>query len=205
VNEVSSSDFWQSIYRQGTTGWDLGGATPVFCRLVESGTLPPGEMIVLGAGRGYDARLFARKGFKVTAIDFASDAVRDMQLLAEKDAPVSAVKADIFNLPSFFKGRFDYVLEYVCFCAIDPARREDYADTVAGLVKPGGHFVGLAYPIGDHDGGPPFAVGPEELPGLLTKRGFELLHREFPEDSIPHRQGREELLIFQKVAGKAGL
>jgi methyl halide transferase len=155
-------------------------------------------MIVLGAGRGYDARLFARRGFTVTAVDFASEAVRDMQALAEQGAPVSIVHADLFHLPSFFRDTFDYVLEYVCFCAIDPARRGDYADVVTGLLKPGGHFVGLAYPTDDHPGGPPFAVDPDELIGLLKQRGLETVRREIPPDSVARRAGREELIVMQK-------
>jgi SAM-dependent methyltransferase len=155
-------------------------------------------MIVPGAGRGYDARLFARHGFTVTAVDFAADAIRDMHLLAEKDAPIAIVKSDWFNLPPFFEGTFNYVLEYVAFCAIDPARREDYLDVVKWLLKPGGTFIGLMFPIGDHVGGPPFAVDPEEVIAALQARGMRLHRRERPADSIKARQGREELLVLSK-------
>jgi len=126
--DTNSPQFWQTAYQNGATAWDLGGPTPVFCRLAENGqitsehALPPGKMIVPGAGRGYDARLFARHGFTVTAVDFASDAIREMHLLAEPDAPVAIVKADWFDLPPFFEGNFDYVLEYVAYCAINPAQ-----------------------------------------------------------------------------------
>ncbi|NJN43918.1 MAG: methyltransferase domain-containing protein [Anaerolineae bacterium] len=198
MSNTNSSDFWQSFYQTGSTGWDLGGPTPILCRLAESGEFSPGKMIVPGAGRGYDARLFARHGFTVTAVDFASDAIRDMHLLAEKDAPIAIVKADWFRLPSFFEGTFDYVLEYVAFCAIDPTRREEYLDVVKWLLKPGGTLIGLMFPIGDHEGGPPFAVDPEEVITALQARGLRLVNRECPADSIKPRQGREELLVFSK-------
>ncbi len=201
MNDVNSPDFWRSIYQQGTTGWDLGGYTPVFCRLLDEGDLHPGKMIVLGAGRGYDARLFARRGFTVTAVDFASEAVRDMHALAEKDAPLSIVQADIFDLPPFFTASFDYVLEYTCFCAIDPGRRAEYAEVVAGLLKPGGQFVGLAFPIADYPGGPPFAVDPDQLVALLQDRGLELQRHEIPPDSVTPRAGREALIVMQKAHG----
>jgi SAM-dependent methyltransferase len=205
MNDVNSPNFWRSVYQQGKTGWDLGGYTPTFCRLLDEGEHSPGKMIVLGAGRGYDARLFSRRGFTVTAVDFASEAVRDMHALAEKDAPVSIVHADMFNLPPFFNGSFDYVLEYTCFCAIDPARRGDYAEVVAGLLKPGGRFVGLAFPIGSYDGGPPFAVDPDQLVDLLAGHGLKLVRREMSPDSIESRSGREELIIMQKMpAAEAG-
>ena len=42
---------------------------------------------------------------------------------------------------------FDYLLEYTCFCAIDPQRRTDYADLVARLLKTNGHYIDLAFPL----------------------------------------------------------
>ncbi len=201
MSDPGSADFWGSAYRQGLTGWDLGGPTPVFRALAESGEVPPGRMIVLGAGRGYDARLFARYGFEVTAVDFAAEAVAEMKRLAEPNAPVEILQADLFKLDSALAGGFDYVLEYVCFCAIDPSRRPDYADAVARLLRPGGVYIALAYPVGEFAGGPPFAVDPDELIGLLAVRGFALVRRERPEESVERRQGLEELVEMRKGSG----
>jgi SAM-dependent methyltransferase len=196
--ETGSAEFWGAVYRKGQTAWDLGGPTPVFQALAGTGEFPPGKMIVLGAGRGYDARLFARHGFDVTAVDFAAEAVEEMDRLSEPDAPVEVLQADLLALDPALDGRFDYVLEYVCFCAIDPERREDYAETVARLLGPGGVYIALAYPIGDYEGGPPFAVDPDELVGLLERRGFELLRREFRTESVERRRGQEELVVMKR-------
>lgn len=196
--DVNSAHYWEQNYRQGRTGWDLGEPTPVFRRLADNGRFPPGKMIVLGAGRGYDARLFARRGFEVTAVDFAPGAVEAMRRRAEPAAPLEIIQADLFALPFSCNGRFDYVLEYTCFCAIDPARRPAYADVVARLLQPGGRYIALAFPTGDRQGGPPFSVSPAELAELLQERGFHLRHRETPPDSVPARRGAEELLILQK-------
>jgi SAM-dependent methyltransferase len=157
-------------------------------------------MIVLGAGRGFDARMFARNGFEVTAVDFASEAAQAMRELSNPDAPVEILNIDIFDLPHNMDGAFDYVLEYTCYCAIDPRRRDEYADVVAGLLAPGGHYIALAFPISSHSGGPPFAVSPDELLGLFLERGFEMVRRENPPDSVPQRRNAEELLILRKSA-----
>lgn len=198
-NDVNSPNFWQTIYHQGHTGWDLGGPTPVFQRLLQSGAYPPGHMMVLGAGLGHDARLFARAGFQVTAVDFAPAAVQYMRLHNDAQAPVAVVKSDIFSLPPLLSGQFDYVLEYTCYCAIDPQRHAEYARVVAGLLKPGGTYIALAFPTDARDGGPPFAVSPEELIDLLQEEGLTLQHSELPADSVGPRRGREELLILSKV------
>ena len=196
--DTNSPQYWQESYANGRVPWDLGHPTPVFARLVASGDYPPGEMIVLGAGRGHDARLFARHGFMVTAVDFAPQAIEAMRELDDPAHPVQIVQKDIFELGEDWNGRFDYLLEYTCFCAIDPARRGDYAAFAARLLKPGGLYIGLAFPIGKRPGGPPYVVQPDAVIELLTEHGFNLQHREFPPDSVPSRQNIEELIILKK-------
>ena len=198
MSDVSSPSFWEENYRSGRTGWDLGMPTPVFQRLAESGKFPPGKMLVICAGRGYDARLFARLGFQVTAVDFAEEAVKEMQTLVDPNISMEVMQADLFDLPVFMNEEFDYILEYTCFCAIDPQRRADYIHSVSSLLKPGGIYIALAFPIGGRSGGPPFVVTPDELVEPLSERGFELISREVPEDSVPGREGIEELLILKK-------
>jgi SAM-dependent methyltransferase len=198
TKDVNSAAFWEESYRSGRTGWDLGMPTPVFSRLAESGQFLPGKMLVICAGRGYDARMFARLGFDVTAVDFAEQAVKEMQSRIEPGMQMEVIQADLFDLPAFMKEEFEYILEYTCFCAIDPQRRADYIESVSSLLKPGGHYIALAFPIGNRTGGPPFLVTPDELIGPLGERGFELVTREIPDDSVPGREGIEELLILKK-------
>jgi len=197
-NNVNSARKWEADYARHTDGWDLGGPTPIFKRLATSGQFKPGRMIVLGAGRGHDAREFARHGFDVTAVDFALPAVQEMHRLADPAAPVEILQHDIFTLPETLNHSFDYVLEYTCFCAIDPKRRVEYADLVTRLLKPRGLYIDLAFPLDRRKGGPPFAVTEAEIIDLFQKRGFKLISRETPAESVSQRRNAEELFIFQK-------
>lgn len=199
TDNVNSARKWDADYARRTDGWDLGGPTPVFEHLASSGRFKPGRMIVLGAGRGHDARLFASHGFQATAVDFASQAVQEMHRLADPAAPVEIMQHDIFTLPETLNNSFDYVLEYTCFCAIDPKRRAEYADLVTRLLKPNGIYIDLAFPLDDCKGGPPFAVTEAEIFDLFQKRGFKLVSREKPAESVSQRRHTEELFIFQKV------
>ena len=199
TQDVNSSRKWEADYARHTDGWDLGGPTPVFEHLLLTQHLAPGWMIVLGAGRGHDARLFARHGFQVTAVDFASQAVQEMHRLADPAAPVEILQQDIFTLPETLSDSFDYVLEYTCFCAIDPTRRAEYADVVTRLLKPNGMYIDLAFPLDGRKGGPPFAVTEAEIFDLFEQRGFKLLSREKPVESVSPRRHAEELFIFQKT------
>ena len=198
TSDVNLPEKWERDYQRGTAGWDLGGPTPVFKRLASSECLKPGRMIVLGAGRGHDAREFARRGFDITAVDFSSYAVGQMHQLADPQAPMHILQHDIFGLPPELNGSFDYVLEYTCFCAIDPRRRAEYADLVGRLLTENGLYVDLAFPLDQRKGGPPFAVTGSEILDLFLNRGFNLLWREKPADSVKPRRHAEELFVFQK-------
>jgi len=198
-NDVNLPEKWEADYLHGGDGWDLSGPTPVFKRIAASGRFEPGRMIVPGAGRGHDAREFSRHGFQVTAVDFTSYAIREMQRLSDPKAPIEILQGDIFNLPDSLKNSFDYALEYTCFCAIDPERRAEYADVIADLLKPSGIYIDLAFPLDGRAGGPPFAVSEAEVLRLFTERGFELLWREKPAESVSPRKNAEELFIFQKT------
>jgi len=198
TDDVNSARKWEADYTRHTDGWDLGGPTPVFKHLLSSRRFKPGRMIVLGAGRGHDAREFARHGFQVIAVDFASQAVQEMRRLADPAAPVEILQHDIFTLPESLNNTFDYLLEYTCFCAIDPNRRTEYADLVTRLLKSHGLYIDLAFPLDGRKGGPPFAVTEEEIFDLFQKRGFKLLSREKPAESVSPRKHAEELFIFQK-------
>jgi SAM-dependent methyltransferase len=121
-----------------------------------------------------------------------------MHRLAVAEAPLEILQHDIFTLPDTLNHSFDYVLEYTCFCAIDPGRRAEYADLVARLLKPNGIYIDLAFPLDGRKGGPPFAVSASEILDLSQARGFKLLSREKPLDSVKPRRQAEELFIFQK-------
>ncbi len=196
--DVNSPDKWEADYQGRTDGWDLAGPTPALKHLADTGRFAPGRMLVPCAGRGHDAREFARHGFDVTAVDFSPSAVREMRRLADPDAPIEPLQQDMFKLPRAMDGVFDYVLQYTCFCAIDPTRRGDYADVVSRVLKPGGVYIDLAFPLDNRPGGPPFAVSEQEIIDLFKTRGFELISREKLEDSISPRREAEALLVFRK-------
>ncbi len=142
--DVNSADKWEADYLRGSDGWDLGGPNPVFRNLLASGKLSPGKILVVCAGRGYDAREFAQHGFQVTAVDFSPSAAQEMEKLSDPGAPMEIMQHDLFTLPQDLNETFDYVLEYTCYCAIDPkapgrVRRPGCTCTQAGrhLHQPG--------------------------------------------------------------------
>jgi SAM-dependent methyltransferase len=185
-------------YRNGEADWDMRTPTPVFVELLESGRFTPGPVLVLGCGKGHDAVLFARHGFVVTAVDFSDvPLAHAKERAAANGVALSLLHRDLFTLTPEFDLRFDYVVEYLTFCAIDPQRRSAFADVVCNVMKPGGRLIGLFFPIDGRTGGPPFRVDEREITDLFA-RGCDLETSELPGRSVRPRRGRELLMIWRK-------
>tara|TARA_Y100000758_G_scaffold286452_1_gene237216 strand:- start:90 stop:695 length:606 start_codon:yes stop_codon:yes gene_type:complete len=190
--------FWEDIYLEDDAGWDLGEPTPVFDKIGDD--LSPGKVCIIGCGRGYDAVMFAQKGFEVIAVDFAPSAVTAMQSLANcAGVIIKIIEGDIFSLSSQFNSEFDYVIEQTCFCAINPSRREEYEQLIKAIIKPHGKLIGLWFPLDKSmkDGGPPWGTTIPEVKSIFYD-GWKIEKEEFSELSIPSRKNREKLIIFKR-------
>jgi len=191
--------FWKDLNQTNDDKWDLKEATPIFKKLATE--LTSGRVCIIGCGRGYDAIEFAKKGFHVTAIDFAPSAISSLKNMATlMDVSLEIIRKDIFDLLPDYHDSFDYVLEQTCFCAIHPSRRKEYEIIVKGILKMGGHLVGLWFPL-DKDSaeeGPPYGTSIEEVKSTFDS-GWEIIKEEFSEYSIKPRKDREKLVVFKKI------
>jgi SAM-dependent methyltransferase len=196
-DDPNSVHFWDALYKEGRDGWDLGEPAPSFVDLlVAPGAPAPGKLITLGCGRGYDAILFARHGFEVTAVDFAPTAIRDARRAAEQaGVSVDFVQHDLFALDESYNGRFDYVLEHTCFAAINPRRRDEYVQLVRRLLKPSGLYIALFFSHGK-PGGPPHSTDAEEVRRLFGPY-FTIEKLGSPARSVERRQGQEIFALMR--------
>jgi len=165
----------------------------------------PARVAVPGAGRGHDARLLARRGYRVTAFDFAEAAVAEARRLAAAEAVELTVEPrDVFTLPRDHAGAFDGVWEYTCFCAIDPARRDEYASVLHAILRPGGVLLACFFPLRDGTDGPPFPVSREEIERVLAGR-FTVLEAGPPPRSVERRAGLEWLVRARREPAAPGI
>ena len=199
MNNEDNAQFWEEIYLADDTGWDLNGPTPIFEHIAES--LEPRRLCIIGCGRGYDAVMFAKKGFDVTAVDFAPSAIRALKELAKQEmVDVNVVQRDIFLLVPEFQGFFNYVIEQTCFCAIHPSRRKEYESLVKAILKPGGKLIGLWFPLDKQldEGGPPYGTTIDEVKSIFNI-GWKVEKEGFQDLSTDPRKGREKLIIFKRL------
>jgi len=122
---------------------------------------PDARVLVPGCGRGHDASAWAKAGFDTTGMDLAEIALSDAREKYE-------------SLPNlaFFPGNFldekpqepyDLIFEHTLYCAIDPARREDYAKSLPNWLKPGGYFLAILFIFPLDEEGPPFGASKDEI------------------------------------------
>lgn len=198
MSDVSDPGYWSALYQTNDAGWDKGRCAPPIARMLREGFLTPGcHVAVIGCGRGHEALEAARLGFQVTAIDFAPEAIAAVRGRAgERGLSLEAVEADIFDLSRRWPSRFDAIVEHTCLCAIDIARREEYATAVAGALKPGGVLCGLLYAHNRPDG-PPYAIRETEAKQLFAPH-FKLERFVIAADSFENRAGQEFEFIARR-------
>lgn len=196
MTSVANFEYWENRYIEGKTGWDLGQAAPPFVSLLDSTAAPKtGKIAVLGSGSGYDALLFAQKGFEVIGFDFAPSAITSATALTQtRGISAQFLQRNIFDLPAEFPHYFDYVLEHTCFCAIEPRLRPAYVNLVKSLLKPQGELIALFW-AHNQPGDPPFGVTTAEI-NQYFEPYFKINSLTLANNSVPQRQEQEYLGRF---------
>lgn len=195
---------WERRWRECDTPWDKGAAAPPLLEWL-GGNRMPGPVLVPGCGSGHDVRAIAASGGNPLGIDISPTAVARANSI-----PVVGLEryreADFLNLPADLAGRFDWVFEHTCFCAIDPGLRNAYVDSLTRALAPDGQFLAIFYMDPSHNDGPPFRVSRDELERYFGG-AFELLSEKIPSCSFDGREGRELLRHYrrQRAAALNGL
>jgi cyclopropane fatty-acyl-phospholipid synthase-like methyltransferase len=186
---------WETRYLTGDTPWEKGEPSPGLVDfLVAHPNLPRASVCVPGCGTGHDVRAWAAAGFETFGFDLAPSAIRLSQ-----EKTVRAGLTARFQMADFLAdkppSRFDWIFEHTLFCAIDPARRDDYVQAVLRWGKPGSQFLAVHYLLPDEDG-PPFGTTREEVLRLFSPH-FDLLEQWVPR-SYPNRTGLEWMVWWRR-------
>jgi SAM-dependent methyltransferase len=101
--------------------------------------------IEIGAGRGLNAFLFARRGAEVTLLDRSPVALEQAKrLFDEHRLAVTLCEADLFELPDELLGRFDVSMSYgLCEHFLDDRRRGVVAAHLEVLRSGGLALIGV--------------------------------------------------------------
>jgi len=148
--------------------------------------------LIPGAGKGHDAIYLSKSGHSVTAVDISNEATDYLSKKIDSlNIKLKIINKNIFDLKEQY-GKYDIILEYTCFCAIDPKYREKYISTMYRLLKDKGKFVGLLFPVNkvQNINGPPFLVNIEEITNSFSKY-FKIVNLKKSKYSIKERENNE--------------
>jgi SAM-dependent methyltransferase len=187
---------WEKRYQTGDMPWEKGAPSPGLVEYLKNNPPLAGKILVPGCGFGHDVRAISNLQNEVSGLDLAASAICGAQKFPHTGNETYRL-GDLFDLPTEMLGVFDWVWEHTCFCAIDPSMRSEYARSVAGALKPGGHLLAIFYLNTGHEEGPPFDVTIAELDTLFGG-AFELVREWPPGAAYPGREGREWMRLLRR-------
>ncbi len=190
--------FWQERFVDGRTPWDRGEPNPHLAHWIDSGELSACRILIPGCGGGHEVAVLARRGFEVTALDYAPAAVAlTRRRLAECNAEATLVEADALEWRS--PAPFDAIYEQTCLCALHPDQWLRYAEQLAAWLVPGGRLFALFMQV-DRPGavegrieGPPYHCDINAMRALLPEARWSWPAP--PYDRVPHPGNWFELAV----------
>ncbi len=195
--EHLNGKYWEDMYQQQSTGWDLGSISTPLKGYVDGLQLHTDiDILVPGAGNGHEAAYIYEQGFtNVKVLDIAPSPLQNFQAANPNFPKTQLIQGNFFE----HEGQYDLIIEQTFFCAIDRVLREAYAKKMYELLKPGGKLVGLLFGVEMALEGPPMGGNQEEYEKLFSFY-FTILKLEPCTNSIAPRDGKELFMILEKKA-----
>ncbi|MDD4086987.1 MAG: methyltransferase domain-containing protein [Bacteroidales bacterium] len=186
--------YWEAQYQLLRQGWDMGYASPPIKTYLDQLRDKSLQVLVPGAGKGWEVKYLFDQGFKNTFyLDFSAEAVAKFKTICPDFPANQILNSDFFS----HHRQYDLILEQTFLSSFPKERWEAVAEKINKLLNPGGKYVGLLF---NHDFGhsqPPFASHPETYRSLF-KPFFRFKTFETATNSIKPRAGREIFFILQK-------
>ena len=194
---IEKSQFWTDVYKtEGNPHWNLNEPAEAFKDMLHRIKLPKSRILVLGAGEGHDAALFAKAGHLVTAVDFSKEAIeRGKKKYADLDN-LHFHELNIFHIPQEWNHSFDVVVEHTCFCAIPPDQRNELVRLWRRMLHEEGQLLAIFFAM-EKRSGPPYGSTEWEIRKRLQNY-FQFLFWGRWRQSLPRRQGRELFVLAKK-------
>ena len=161
-----SSEAWNQRYLDGKTGWDRRGSSPSLDYFLRQTNLKTGHVLVPGCGNGHEVVALAKKGFTVTAIDFASTPLdRLQQRLQAEQLQADLRQGDVLTVELEFQ--VDAIYEQTCLCALHPTLWNSYEEKLFHWLKQGGQLW-AAFMQSQQSLKPPYHCDMEQMKTLFA-------------------------------------
>ena len=153
---------------------------------------PGGRVLEVGCGNGKTAVALAKRGYRVTGMDFSQKAI---DICRELILDADFVCASVLNIP-FENGSFDgisafHVLEHLTDEELNKASEELYR-----VMKTGGYLLVKSFAEGDMRAGKGIVSGDSVI------RGNGILYHYFTEDELTSKLSQFECVSIRTVEDK---
>ena len=190
-----NKNFWDTQYKEGNTGWDVGSITTPLKAYFEQLTDKSLAILIPGAGNAYEAEYLNNLGFtNVTVVDISPTVIDQFTARAIGFPKNNILNTDFFKL----NGQFDIIIEQTFFCAITPVLRPKYVKQASDLLKQGGKIVGLMFNAPLNQEHPPYGGDCKEYRSYFNSF-FDIEIMDSAYNSIESRVGKE---VFVKMIKK---
>lgn len=196
IEDTMIRQAWEKRWHQEQQGWDIGYASPAISEYLRQYNNKEAAVLVPGCGNAWEADFMIKEGFtNINLMDIAPTVTNRLREKFKDNPEVKVISANFFA----YQGKFDLILEQTFFCAIDPAKRQQYAVHAAELLNEGGKAAGLLFNKKFEKQGPPFGGDKEEYEAIFSLY-FNILRLEESKNSIEPRKGSELFFEFEKKA-----
>ena len=139
------------MYRLGFAPWERRDVADSWRPLLEGPDAPvPGRALDLGCGSGRDAVYLAKRGWQVTAVDSAEQALASAkQRAAEEGVQVQWVTGDAGELARLgLEPGYDLIYDFGCIHGLSDSARRGAAAGLTQLAGPGATLLIAAFKAG---------------------------------------------------------
>jgi SAM-dependent methyltransferase len=174
---------WEERYGSSDRVWS-GHPNPQL--VTEAAGLPPGTALDIGCGEGADAIWLASRGWRVTAVDFATTALRRAAAHAEARGADIAARIEWLHadLRAWTPPEAAFDLVSAQYMHLPPAERRDLFARLADAVARGGTLLIVGHDISDLESGahrpdmPEMFFTTDEVAGALDPDRWEVVTAE---------------------------
>jgi SAM-dependent methyltransferase len=152
-------EFWEERYRSHPAVWSR---QPNAQLVAEAADLPPGRALDAGCGEGADAIWLAGRGWQVTAVDFATAALRKAADHAAAAGVADRIEWRHADLTAWTPADAAYDLVSAQFVHLPQAPERLFA-RLSEAVAPGGTLLVVGHHPSDLETGAHRAAGPERF------------------------------------------
>jgi SAM-dependent methyltransferase len=142
---------YRLMYRFGLAPWEWRDVAETWQPLLDTG-LAPGRALDIGCGTGRDAVYLTKKGWKVTGVDFADEAlVKARQRAAQEGAEVQWIQGDVGRLDQLgLEPGYNLLYDFGCIQGLPDAARQGAAHGLTRLAAPGATLLWFAFKVNRH-------------------------------------------------------